>query len=64
MKVKVLNKHDVKASLHMISVMDKVEEVYRLKARQRAGLWPLIFHEFQSGVADMDRNRIKRGRYK
>ncbi|MBF4692453.1 ornithine cyclodeaminase family protein [Fusibacter ferrireducens] len=54
MKVKVLNKHEVKASLNMISVLEKVEEVYCLKARQKAGLWPLIFHEFQPEIADMD----------
>lgn len=53
-KLKVLNQHEVEESLDMVSVINKVEEVYKLKAEFKAGIWPIVFHEFESGVADMD----------
>lgn len=54
MKIKILNQQAVEESLDMVSVIEKVEEVYKLKADNNAGIWPIVFHEFNPGVADMD----------
>jgi ornithine cyclodeaminase/alanine dehydrogenase len=38
----------------MREVIETVEEVYRLKAEGSTAVFPLIFHEFRPGEADMD----------
>ena len=53
-KVKVLNQEVIKKTLGMKEVIEGVEKVYTLKAEERANVWPMIFHEFEPGVADMD----------
>ncbi|PAB60237.1 ornithine cyclodeaminase family protein [Anaeromicrobium sediminis] len=53
-KVKVLNQEVIKKTLGMKQVIEGVEKVYTLKAEKRAHVWPMIFHEFEPGVADMD----------
>ncbi|MCT4620047.1 MAG: ornithine cyclodeaminase family protein [Marinisporobacter sp.] len=53
-KVKVLNQELIKETLGMKEVIEAVEKVYILKAEKKADVWPMIFHEFEPGVADMD----------
>lgn len=51
---RVLNQEAVEQSLDMRSCLDVVERAYRLKSEGEATLFPMIFHEFNPGVADMD----------
>ncbi|MBK5251822.1 MAG: ornithine cyclodeaminase family protein [Peptostreptococcaceae bacterium] len=53
-KVRVLNQENIKKVLDMSSVIDAVERVYVLKHQKKADVFPMVFHEFERGVADMD----------
>ncbi|WDV46344.1 ornithine cyclodeaminase family protein [Clostridiaceae bacterium M8S5] len=53
-KVKVLNQEVLKSILQMPMVIEAVEQVYTLKAENKTTLFPMVFHEFETGVADMD----------
>ena len=53
-KVKVLRGEDTKKVLTMGKVIDTVEEVYRAKSLGDTTVFPLVFHEFDPGRADMD----------
>jgi len=52
--IKVLNKEETEKVLKMSEVISVVENVYRLKSQGDTVVFPLIFHEFNPGVADMD----------
>lgn len=60
-KVKVLNQKVLEEILEMNSVIEGVEKVYKLKSENKTELFPMVFHEFEPGVADMD---IKSGNMK
>ncbi len=49
-----LSHEDTEKILDMETVIGKVEQAYTLKHEKTAALWPMIFHEFEPGVADMD----------
>jgi len=49
-----LSHEDTEKILDMETVIEKVEQAYTLKHDKTAALWPMIFHEFEPGVADMD----------
>ena len=49
-----LSHEDTEKLLDMETVIEKVETAYKLKHEKNAALWPMIFHEFEEGVADMD----------
>ncbi|USG66965.1 ornithine cyclodeaminase family protein [Brevibacillus ruminantium] len=51
---RVINQKTIEQILDMKSVIEKVEQAYTLKAQQEATLFPLVFHEFEPGKADMD----------
>lgn len=51
---RVLNQETIQANLDMRSCLDIVERAYILKAENKATLFPMVFHEFEPGVADMD----------
>ncbi|WP_312653704.1 ornithine cyclodeaminase family protein [Aminipila sp.] len=53
-KLKVLCKEETEKALKMSDVIHSIEEVYKQKALGDTEVFPLIFHEFTSGVADMD----------
>ena len=59
--IKVLNQEVLKETLEMKDVILAVEKAYILKAQNRTELFPMVFHEFNLGVADMD---IKSGHLK
>lgn len=60
-KVKVLNQAVLEEVLEMPEVIEAIETVYTLKAQDQTTLFPMVFHEFNPGVADMD---IKSGHLK
>lgn len=53
-KVKVLNQEVLKEVLEMSAVIQGVESAYVQKAEKKTELFPMVFHEFDPGVADMD----------
>lgn len=52
--LRILSREETEKLLKMNEVVQVVEEVYRLKAEGSTSVFPLIFHEFNPGVADMD----------
>lgn len=52
--IKVLKMEDTKKVLSMEKVIETVEEVYRAKSVGDTVVFPLVFHEFNPGIADMD----------
>ncbi|MCH4886972.1 ornithine cyclodeaminase family protein [Acidaminobacter sp. JC074] len=60
-KVKVLNQAVLEEVLEMPMVIEAIEQVYTLKEQNQTALFPMVFHEFNPGVADMD---IKSGHLK
>jgi ornithine cyclodeaminase/alanine dehydrogenase len=52
--IRLLNRKETASLLEMQEVVGCVEEAYGLYSTGKAGLWPVIFHEFQPGVRDMD----------
>lgn len=54
MKIRIMNQEAMEEALDILSVIDKVEECYKLKFEKKAELWPVIFHEFKTAEADMD----------
>lgn len=59
--VKVMCKEDTEKLLKMAEVIPAIESVYAQKAEDNTDVFPLVFHEFKPGVADMD---IKSGHLK
>ena len=60
-KMKVLNQEVLQEVLDMTTVINSIEQAYVLKAQEQTVLFPMVFHEFNPGVADMD---IKSGHLK
>lgn len=52
--LRVLSREVTEKVLQLSDVISTVEEVYRLKAMGETAVFPLVFHEFEPGVADMD----------
>jgi len=52
--VRIMNQAVVETVLDMQQVITAVEQVYILKTQGKAATFPLVFHEFESGMADMD----------
>ena len=55
--LKVLSREVTEDVLKMPEGIDTVREVYQLKAKGDTTVFPLVFHEFEPGVADMDISR-------
>ncbi len=53
-KIKILSAKETKAILSMEDVINSVKEVYADKANGSTEVFPLVFHEFDPGKADMD----------
>lgn len=53
-ELKVLSREVTEDVLKMPEVIDAVKEVYQLKAKGDTTVFPLVFHEFEPGIADMD----------
>lgn len=54
LQTRILNYNETVELLKMHKVIEVVENAYRIKAEGNAKVFPLIFHEFQRGKADMD----------
>lgn len=52
--MRVLNCKALEGLLPMTEVVKCVEKAYNLYSSDKAGLWPVIFHEFEPGIRDMD----------
>lgn len=53
-KINIINAKESEQVLSFDKVIETVEEVYIQKAKERSVVFPLVFHEFNPGVADMD----------
>ncbi|NOU55904.1 ornithine cyclodeaminase family protein [Brevibacillus borstelensis] len=51
---RVINQKTTEQILDMARVIETVEQAYTLKAQKEATLFPMVFHEFEPGKADMD----------
>lgn len=60
-KIRVLGNADLQPLLTPVQVIDHVEQAYAWKSQGLTSAFPLVFHEFEPGVADMD---IKSGHLK
>ncbi|MCL1809674.1 MAG: ornithine cyclodeaminase family protein [Clostridiales bacterium] len=52
--IRILNQEQTEKVLDMKTVIADIEEVYSMKSRGVGKLFPLVFHEFEPGAADMD----------
>lgn len=52
--VKVLSAQDVEKLFTIPMAIEAVERAYREKHSGRSGAWPMVFHEFDPGHADLD----------
>ena len=52
--IRVLSREQTENVLDMKTVIADIEKVYLMKFRDAGKLFPMIFHEFEPGVADMD----------
>ena len=50
----VLNGVAIEELLTIPMAMEAVEQAYLEKSKGDAALWPMVFHEFDSGHADLD----------
>jgi ornithine cyclodeaminase/alanine dehydrogenase len=53
-KIRILNQEQTETVLDMKTVIEDIEKVYSMKSQKAGELFPLVFHEFEPGVADMD----------
>lgn len=53
-KIKILSKEDIKKILTLPMAVDAVEQAYLQKSQNQGELWPMVFHEFVPGAADLD----------
>ena len=52
--IRILNQEQTERVLDMKTVIEDIEKVYSMKSRQAGKLFPMVFHEFEPGAADMD----------
>lgn len=52
--IRILSAADVKALFTLPMAMEAVEKAYLQKHTGQGGVWPLVFHEFDPGHADLD----------
>lgn len=53
-EIRILSAKDVAACLTMGEVIDAVRATYEQKSTGEAEAWPMVYHAFEPGVADMD----------
>lgn len=53
-KVTLLGSEDIKKLITIPMALEAVEGAYAQKSRGEGGLWPMVFHEFDAGKADLD----------
>ena len=53
-RIRVIAADDVKALFTLPMALEAVERAYLQKQTGQGGIWPLVFHEFDPGHADLD----------
>ena len=53
-KVRVLNKEDIKSIFTLADALEAIEQAYSEKNSGDGEIWPMVFHEFEPGKADLD----------
>ena len=53
-KIFVLSEEDTRQLLELEEIIEAIENVYKEKSSGSGKVFPLVFHEFEKGVADMD----------
>ena len=53
-KIFVLSEEDTRQLLELEEVIEAIENVYKEKSSGSGKVFPLVFHEFEKGAADMD----------
>ena len=53
-RIRVIAADDVKALFTLSMALEAVERAYLQKQTGQGGIWPLVFHEFDPGHADLD----------
>ena len=53
-EITILNSQEIEELLTLPMAVEAVEQAYREKSRKTAGTWPMVFHEFVPGQADLD----------
>lgn len=53
-QVRILNEKEVNQIFNMEKAITAVEAAYLEKGKGQASLWPMVFHEFEAGKADLD----------
>ena len=52
--VRILNAKEIERLFRLDMAVAAVERAYRQKSEGAGNVWPMVFHEFQHGVADLD----------
>lgn len=52
--VRILNAKEIERLFRLDMAVSAVERAYRQKSEGAGNVWPMVFHEFQHGVADLD----------
>ena len=53
-KIRVLGKEDIKKVINLNIALEAVEKAYVQKHTKNGEVWPMVFHEFEPGKADLD----------
>lgn len=53
-EILILNSEEINALLTLPMAIRAVEQAYTEKSRASASLWPMVFHDFVTGEADLD----------
>lgn len=53
-KIRILCKEDIQSVFTLSAALEAVEQAYREKDSGQGEVWPMIFHEFDPGHADLD----------
>ena len=52
--IRILNTSEIESLFTLDMAVSAVERAYRQKSEGAGQVWPMVFHEFQHGVADLD----------
>ena len=52
--IRILNAKEIESLFTLDMAVSAVERAYRQKSAGEGNVWPMVFHEFQHGVADLD----------
>ncbi len=52
--IRILNKKDIQSLFTLSMALEAVEQAYREKDSGQGQVWPMVFHEFDPGHADLD----------